>query len=703
MQPRWAEALASSAILFSFGLSLPSVAHAQSPDADEPRPGVLVNDEVIVTARRTEENAQDVPISIDVLSGDFIDNANITRPFELQFNVPGLVINNFGAGARFALRGVGDEGGSGLSVATHLNGVYLGSSNLAVSRMFDLQRVEVLKGPQGTLYGRNSTGGSINFFTARPGTTPGGEAEVAFGSFDTVRAEGHVDIPFERGGLRLAGAVSDGDGYVRNTADDRRFGEDDYWGLRGTLDYEFTDRLSASLMVQRIEDTGGRGQVYLPRPDFLPDPDDIRLTSITVPNIFQSVKSTNANLTVGYDFGPVQLQSITGFADNVERENRDCAGNPVLTGCQREVFPANYEQWSQEVQLSSYGNDRFDWLVGAFYFDGQGDDRFRLSIPALNPNGPLQNNRGETSEEAWALFGQGTVRMNDQFSVTGGLRYSEETRGVAETNLIPAVPTTLRNERSFDDVTWRVDAEYTPQDNVLLYAGVSNGFKSGGVTVDRLPGGDFDEFGPEDLTAYEVGIKSDWLDRRLRFNGAGFYYDFKDLQVLTTTFTNNNIIGQIDNAAKVRIYGVELQTEADLTDRFQVSGGLVFMPEREFVDFQSADGTDLTGNVVSRAPKWTLTASATYTQPIGDWGDLSARAEINHRSQFFFLKENDPVQAQDAFTLANAFLRFDPADGPWYAFGTVRNIFDEDYFTQVGFQSNPGTPTTYEVGLGVRF
>ena len=702
----------------ALGLAIPVQAIAQDTSSageaaqqDEPAPAppsrpanALANDNaIIVTARRFEETAQDVPMSIDVLSGEFLDNANITRPFDLQFNVPGLVINNFGAGARFALRGVGDEGGSGLSVATHLNGVYMGSSNLAVARLFDLERVEVLKGPQGTLYGRNATGGSINFLTRRPEDTYGAAMEIGFGSFDTFRAEGNINIPFERGGLRIAGIVSQGDGFVRNVVDDRRFGEDDFWGIRGTLDLDLTDDFDMSLMVQHIVDDGGRGQVYLPRPDFLVDPRDIRLTRITVPDIFQRVESTNANLTLGYDLGFAEFKSITGFARNVERERRDCAGSPPLTGCLREVFPAIFEQWSQEVQLVSTGNDTFDWLIGAFYFDGQGTDRFRLSIPALNPNGPVQSRTGGSGEEAWAVFGQATAHLSERFSLTAGLRYSEEKRSILQTNLLANPVVDRVNSATFDDVSWRIDAEFTPSDNILLYASVANGFKSGGVTVDLLPTGEFDEFGPEDLLAYEVGLKSELLDGSLRFNGAAFYYDFADLQVLTTTFTNNDIIGQIDNAAKVRIWGIEAQTDIDVTDRFTLSGGVVFMPEREFVEFQSATGVDLTGNLVSRAPKWTVTAAAGYVQPLGDFADLSFRMELNYRSQFFFLKENDPVQAQDGFALVNGFVRLEPRDTPWYAFATVRNITNSDYFTQVGFQSAPGLPTTFEVGIGTRF
>ena len=157
-------------------------------------------EEIIVTARKIEENLQDIPMSVQVLSMDLLAEVDISSFYELQFNIPGLVVNNLGLfGAGFALRGVTDQGGTSQAVATHLDGVYLGKSNLALARMFDMDRVEVLKGPQGTLYGRNSTGGSINFITRAPQDAPGAEVEAVYGSFDTVRTQGHVNLPFESG------------------------------------------------------------------------------------------------------------------------------------------------------------------------------------------------------------------------------------------------------------------------------------------------------------------------------------------------------------------------------------------------------------------------------------------------------------------------------------------------------------------------
>jgi iron complex outermembrane recepter protein len=177
------------------GVWLPAATLAQAPPAAE-------MEDILVTARKITENLHDVPMSVQALSGEFLDEANLTRLYELQFNTPGLFVNNLGLfGARFALRGVSDQGGGGMSVTTHLNGVYLGDANLALARLFDLERVEVLKGPQGTLYGRNSTGGSINFITRAPEDHFSAEIEGAYGSYSTARAEGHINLRL--GGRRV--------------------------------------------------------------------------------------------------------------------------------------------------------------------------------------------------------------------------------------------------------------------------------------------------------------------------------------------------------------------------------------------------------------------------------------------------------------------------------------------------------------------
>ena len=270
-------------------------------------------------------------MSVQALSGDELNRAGITRLYELQFAVPGLVVNTVGMfGAGFSLRGIADQLVGGMAVAPYLDGVYLGNANLALARMFDLERVEVLKGPQGTLYGRNSTGGSINFITRSPQDVFSAEVEGSYGSFETTRVQGHVNVPLEKNALRLAFIASEGDGYIRNSVDDRTFGEEDFWGVRAALRIHSTDNLDIDVMAQHIRDDGASAELWTPNPRYLVDRNDIRLTTVTLANPYLISEIDNLAINLSYDLEFATLRSITGYARSKIRNLDDCAGMP---GC----------------------------------------------------------------------------------------------------------------------------------------------------------------------------------------------------------------------------------------------------------------------------------------------------------------------------------------------------------------------------------
>jgi iron complex outermembrane receptor protein len=688
------------AVLAAVGALLPATALPQA--AQSPAAGRDNVDEIIVTARKVEERLQDVPMSVQVLSGDLLDTIDTTRLYELQFNVPGLVVNNAGMfGAGFSLRGIATQGGTGDSVAAHLNGVYLGSANLALTRMFDLERIEVLKGPQGTLYGRNSTGGTLNFITRAPQDELSVELEAAYGSFDTARVQGHVNLPFQRAAVRLAFTASEGDGYIRNSIDDRRFGEEDFRGLRASLRVTPSDVLRLDLMAQHVRDDGANGELWGPRPDFLVDPADIRLTTVTLENPYLIMESEQVGLNLEYDLGIAMLRSISGYARSEVRNLDDCAGLPLLQGCVRGARPNRRDQWSQELQLVFQGTDRLDGLIGAQYFEADGFARFHQTLPMLNPD-PLNDYRSTSRETTQAVFGQANLHLAEQWSVTGGLRLSREQHRASTIGTgVQDSPTLLASERDSDNVSWRLDLRYSASDDLLAFAGVSTGFKSGGLTITN---GELDTFDPENLTAYEAGMKSRWLDRKLTLNASAFYYDFEDLQVHTVILQEDRLDTGIANAARAKVYGIDADGVFRAWDRWSFSAGVVWLPRREFVRFRhDTTGDTISGNKLVRAPEWTATAAIGHEHPLRHFGTLSARIEYSFRSAFFFTIDNLSNHAQDRFGLLNAFLRFDATSGKWYVFASGRNLANQDYYHVVFLQSSPGYPDTYEVGAGYRF
>ena len=688
--------LVASAVLM-LPIAAPCQSSSKAGDASEPL------HEMLVTARKVPEDVLRVPMSVQALAGDFLDASDESSLYEIQFDVPGLVVANLGMfGAGIALRGITDEGGGSLAVAPHFNGVYLGQPGLALARMFDVERIEVLKGPQGTLYGRNATGGSINVFSRPAADELSAAAEGALGSFDTIRLQGHVNLPSERFAVRLAVAGSEGDGFIRNSVDDRTFAEEDYVGARISVQVEPTERLAIALTAQRVEDDGASGELWLPRKDLLVDPSDIWLTTVTLDNPYLSTMNEVLTAELSYEFDATTLKSISGYARNVTSALDDCAGVPELRGCIREVSPDSYEQRSQEFQFASRSNVSLDWIAGLFLLDADSLTNFRLSL--LSPV-PINDYSAISEETAYAAFGQATRRLGERWSVTGGLRLSHETARVTSSGTGSAdYAVRTSAEDSWDDTSWRVGAEYAFAAGALFYASVATGFKSGGITQEILPSGELDSFDPEELTAYEAGINLRLPERPWTLRGSAFRYDFRDLQVRTFAVLADNFLAVIDNAAAARAYGIDVTSTTRLTERLTFSGAAVWMPKREFVEFTNAlTGDTLSGNTLSRAPEWSVTASITFRRPVPGLGDFSARADYNYRSAFFFTKENNLAVAQESFVLLNLFLRLEARSEKWYVFGSARNLLDTEYFNQVFLQSSPGYPANYEAGFGWRF
>jgi iron complex outermembrane receptor protein len=681
-------------------LLAPQLLHAQATATD----GSIL-EQVIVTARKLPEEISDVPMSVQALTGTFVENQGETSLYQLQFDVPGLVINNRGMfGSGFAIRGVSDDGGGTLSIAPHLNGVYLGLSNLALARMFDVEHIEIVKGPQGTLYGRNAIGGLINVVTRLPENEFDAELQGAIGSFNTSRIQGHVNLPAESLSVRLAFIGSEGDGYIRNSIDGRRFGEEDFFGVRGSLQLRPTTALTIDLTAQHVEDDGASGELWLPRKDYLPDPRNIHVSRVTLADPYLMSKDDFVSVDLDYDLGNTKLRSITGYARNVTRSRDDCAAFPGLEGCVRGVEPLRYEQRSQELRLESTGAQSIDWVIGAYYASSDEAQHFHTSIPDIAPV-PLNRSDSVSESTAYAVFGQAIHSLGERSRLTGGLRFSRESNRVSSAgDGIFDNPSLTFAEGTWDSTSWRVGYEFEPNALTLLFASISTGFKSGGVTTVLLPNGEFDDYSPEKLLAFEVGITATLPGLRSRLRLSAFDYDYQDMQVHTVAVLADQIVDVIDNAAATEIYGLDLSATTAISSRVTFSGGLVWMPKREFVEFMDPlNQILLSGNKISRAPEWSVSSAINYRVPISSKGELSVSAYYGYRSEYFFTKENDPIFAQEGFGLLDVVLRFESVTDRWYAFCAARNVLDTDYFLQAFIQSSPGYPANYDLGFGFRF
>ena len=648
---------------------------AQAPTAKPAEPNMV--EDIVVTAQRREERLQDVPIAVTAVSAAALEKTGVTTSTDLAQAVSGLTISNNSGYVQPRLRGIGNnviglgyEGG----VATYIDGVYIGSAPGSLMSLSNIERVEVLKGPQGTLFGRNSTGGLIQVVTREPDSEPGGEVTVGYGNYGTFSTEAYVT-----GGLGqyvsadLAGsATTMSDGYGTNV----HTGQDVYrtnhdLALRSSLQFKRDDtkiRFSADVtnlvgsMFTALRPVPGT-TVYFPIAPLNKTWDiDADLQPL------YKFRGWGAAATIDQDVGAVHLKSISAYRRSRMGFDQDteATGTPGLNI----HLTQTDRQYSQELQLSSGPNSTISWVAGAYYYHAEGiTDPTRLEM-----YGPVQIpipffgtivgniNNATAKTEALAGFAQATIPLGDTTGLSLGYRYSTEKRSLdsdlATLVAVPFPPFQIANHAvssqstRFSDPTWRISLDHHFTDDVMGYVSYNRGFKSGGYNAaspTQAP------YRPETLDAYEAGLKTTLADRRLRLNVSSFYYDYKDIQV------GGFALGQIYyyNGAKARIYGLEADFDARLTAALRLSGGVTLLHD-EFVDFpnavyylgfnqvaiRSADG-----NRLPQTARASGNVAVDYTTPTA-LGPLNLNLSYAYNSGYY--TEVDNNLHQPSFGLLNA-------------------------------------------------
>jgi iron complex outermembrane receptor protein len=376
----------------------------------------------------------------------------------------------------------------------------------------------------------------------------------------------------------------------------------------------------------------------------------------------------------------------------------------VLVGCVRSLLPGKQRQWSQELRLASRNASAVEWLMGLYYYRAEESSDYFFSAPRLNPL-PINDYSSTTDEIAYAVFGDTRVALGEQWRLSAGVRSGSEKQRTSDVGTgIRDNPTLTSAQDHWSNTAWRLSVDYEPNRSMLVYASLSTGFTSGGITTERLPSGAFQQFDPEHLLAYEAGVKAQSSQGGWRVSAAAFLYDFDDMQVATTRISADQLIYAVDNAARAEIYGLDAAATVTISERLVLDVGLVWLPKREFVEYESVvTSEDLAGNLLSRAPEWSSSAAIRYAWPLSDLGELSANLQYNHRSHFYFSKENLDSQSQSGFGVWNLSLRLEAPHGRWYVFASGHNLANQDYFNQALIQSSPGYPDTYEAGIGLKF
>jgi iron complex outermembrane receptor protein len=686
----------------------------------------LALEEVLVTAQKRVESLQDAPIAVSAFSTRDMENLGITDLTDLRGNVPSLNIAPFAATRAspvIFLRGMGNidiQSTRDGTVGVYIDGVTIGRASGLATDIADLERVEVLRGPQGTLYGRNTTGGAINFITRKPGEELGVRLQATGGNEDYRRLEAMVNIPItDTLFTKVSYMDTERDGWVENTNSTLPgqvdLNEDDNQAGNIALRWLASDNFTVDLGYDRSELDYGNGYYQITSSDlpafFPPHKDRLDKTKPTLANGMSGSDSTvdGGNLTLAWELGNVTLKSITGY-----RELDDS-----LFQNYNELFvqanTTDQHQFSQELQaIGVTANDRLQYVVGVYYFDESSDEAQDTLIPGIPAPAPYNTDSWEVSSdsESTAVYGQGTWTpdiLGDRMRLTLGLRYTEDERSATKTYLAFGTPIgPLSGDKDFDKLNPSFTVDYAFTDDISSYAKVATGYRAGGFgtrgTAIEFANG-FDE---EDVTSYEIGLKSELWDQRIRLNAAAFYNDYEDLQI--SQKRNPEIFTDIINAGEASVAGAEVELTALLSDHFTFDLIYAYLDAEydEYLD-GGVDYSDV--KKMPYAPDYQGKSQLEYTSDSYSFGRIEAIVSFEWQDKTW--SGPDPDSYNDSYELWNARLQLVDIPMPK---GSMRlgawgkNLSDEEYtiittrFNSAGFTSSMfGTPRTYGVDVIYEF
>lgn len=691
--------------------------------------------DIIVTASRRSENVQRTALAIQAISSDALVKANVVKPEDLSVVAPGVSIASGGNYPQTYVRGIGNYATDSYAegaVAYNLDGVYISRPWATRGIFYDLDRVEVLKGPQGTLYGRNASGGAINVITARPrlGVFQGfAEAEV--GNYDLVRGTAAINIPIgEKAAIRVAGAVTSRSGYLSDGYDD-----DKEQSGRIQLLWKPTDRLSILLNAGYAHIGGkGGGSVALPaRPGSSPwlgtsDP-SVQQIFRSEPGIgglltyprddgFVNMHAYNVGADISYDFGPATLTIVPAYRDAKLSDKTYVPG----------FYDRNHthdQQTSLEARLSN-ASSRLKWVLGGYYFNEDQSPYGGLPIATILQGVNAQVISPTSNTLSIAAFGQATYGLTSTLRLTGGLRYTYERKlqsggtsvygfpgatGCASNSVFdPAtispplfcrtdIP--LAGRLTYKNVTFKAGFEFDVGPQSMAYANVSTGFKSGGFFAAPQP----NTFQPEKLTSFEAGIKNRFLDNRLQINLEGFYYRYSNHQEahLGPTSLPGFFTFITENAGKAKSYGAALDVVYALTrnDRFTLMAQYNKSKYDTFLynNPTSAFGPPVTGCSVGpvrngnqtvdcsgkqlvRAPTWSGTAGYSHTFDLASGASIEASGQVEFASSSYLSIDFLENAKQSAYAIGNFDLTYTPEGKRWSVSAYVHNVAEQAVYTQ---------------------
>ncbi|WP_139139380.1 TonB-dependent receptor [Sphingobium phenoxybenzoativorans] len=734
-------AVSSPALAQSGGSAPPSAGAEDVMPAQEA--AAPADDEIIVTARKRSEGLQAVPIAVSAVTASSLEQRNIVRLDQMSAVVPNATFKTAASiptEVQPFIRSIGDrssEPSQDLSNAISIDGVYL--VNIAGSNVdtFDVEQIEVLRGPQGVLQGRNSTGGAVNIRTKRPSGELHARAMVSYERFDALQLKGYVEAPLAQDVLavKLSAFRTTGGNYSRNVIT----GERDTGGIRAaggrigllfTPSSDFTAYLTAdyskdSSPPPAVRAANHSGSIAAPYNGAYAQPQPrvcalfqecstyapyTNAFSLTGPN---HSKNRGLALNLDWDIGGITLSSVTGYRAVNQMTNIDLDATPSMIF---NLQPRNVRirAFSQETRLASNGDGPFSWLVGGYYL------RSRIDLERTSVlGGPLFGQPvGVTSTgtqfrspdtDSYALFGQLSYQITDQWDISVGGRQSWDKKSLVSTPT--ATSGTGVFKRDFNAFTMEATTRYRFTPDTLVYLRFAQGYRSGGFNGAATTLAGINSFEPEKNDAYEIGLKSSWLDRRLKLNLTGFYYDYRDLQLIAIDQAPGiGLIQRVINAKGLRASGIEFETSFSVTDNFTLTGNLSYLHTkyRSQILNLGFGNIDLADAKRQYAPKITGMVQAQYSIPIGD-NKLVLNGSLNYRSLTQLNDVPTDVAMQKAYALVDAEIAWHLPDDRVTLSLFGQNLTDK-YYKAYGDANGglfnlviDGRPRTYGVRATVKF
>ncbi len=668
-------------------------------------------EEVVVTATKRSVALQDLAGSANVLGAEKLGPGGIQEVRDMQVDIPNLSLGDQFGFARVFMRGIGmtsiDIGGEG-AVAFLQDGAIVPRPAAQLMGMFDLDQVEVLRGPQGTLYGRGATAGAINMVTAKPGKELGGYLSVTAGNYSLAQFKGAIDVPMgDALSMRLAGSLDSRDGYGNNIFTGSDINDRDASAYRATFVYDAGGPLTATLSAQYYEeDDNNYAFSYFGQSEgsSIPVPFGVPIlggnTVSMVGGGFYDINSDQEpindrdgqliNLTIDYALNDRwSLKSITS-SQSMDRFLRDDLDSTDANLFGQNNYTEESDSFGQELILN-YSSDRLDVLGGVMYFEEELYGEVRVPLTNLcfllapdacgTPVGDFLNGGnylqdGDVDIEAWGAYVEANYSISDKLSVIAGLRYNYEERDGTGSFIFDAislnVPTNQRE--SWNDLTPRITLQYSPNDNMLLYATYTEAFKSGVINT----GSTSPPLDPETVDAFEVGLKGQNASGTLRYSVAAFFYDYQDMQI---SFVDETSTVSTVNAAEAENSGIELEVDGSLGNGFSFDFYLTYLNAeyQEFFNGDYANGfaiTDLSGNTLPNAPESTAKLGLTWEGAVGG-GTLTVRGEAYYQDDVYFTEWNREDAYQKSYEQLNASVDYSWND-QWLLSLWGRNLSDEE-------------------------